>query len=63
MHTKARAVYQDLDIYLIDDCFSALDSHVGVKIFENVLLKKLKVYMIEIKFNSINKNYWKRTKQ
>lgn len=33
----ARAVYQDSDIYLIDDCLSALDAHVGKNIFHNVL--------------------------
>ena len=33
----ARAVYNDADIYLIDDCLSALDSYVGKNIFHNVL--------------------------
>ncbi|XP_034949722.1 multidrug resistance-associated protein 1 isoform X2 [Chelonus insularis] len=41
----ARAVYSDCDVYLLDDPLSAVDSHVGKHIFENVvgpsgLLKK-----------------------
>ena len=33
----ARAVYQDMDIYLLDDPLSAVDAHVGRHIFDNVL--------------------------
>lgn len=33
----ARALYSDADIYLIDDCLSALDNFVSNKIFKNVL--------------------------
>lgn len=33
----ARAVYNNADIYLFDDPLSAVDSHVGKHIFENVL--------------------------
>ncbi|CAI5450082.1 unnamed protein product [Caenorhabditis angaria] len=33
----ARAVYQDLDIYLLDDPLSAVDSHVGRHIFDKVI--------------------------
>lgn len=33
----ARAIYSNADIYLIDDCLSALDVYVGKKIFMNVL--------------------------
>ena len=33
----ARAVYQDADIYLLDDPLSAVDSHVGKHIFEKVI--------------------------
>jgi len=35
----ARAVYQDCDIYLLDDPLSAVDSHVGKDIFEQVISK------------------------
>jgi len=37
----ARALYANADIYLIDDCLSALDSYVGKNIFHNVLRKYL----------------------
>mgnify|MGYP002360457511 FL=1 len=33
----ARALYADADIYLIDDCLSALDSYVAKNIFYNCL--------------------------
>lgn len=33
----ARAVYSQADIYLLDDPLSAVDSHVGKHIFDNVL--------------------------
>uniref|UniRef100_A0A158PA92 ABC-type glutathione-S-conjugate transporter n=1 Tax=Angiostrongylus cantonensis TaxID=6313 RepID=A0A158PA92_ANGCA len=33
----ARAVYQDCDVYLLDDPLSAVDAHVGRHIFEKVL--------------------------
>ena len=33
----ARAVYQDSDIYLLDDPLSAVNSHVGKHIFDKVL--------------------------
>jgi len=36
----ARAVYQDCDIYLLDDPLSAVDSHVGKQIFEQVISSK-----------------------
>jgi len=36
----ARAVYQDCDIYLLDDPLSAVDSHVGKHIFEQVIGNK-----------------------
>ena len=37
-----REIYSDADIYLIDDCLSALDSQVGKDIFDLVLLGYLK---------------------
>ncbi|KAL8585023.1 hypothetical protein ACOMHN_043659 [Nucella lapillus] len=33
----ARATYQDADVYLLDDPLSAVDSHVGKHIFDNVI--------------------------
>jgi len=33
----ARAVYQDAELYLLDDTLSAVDSHVGAHIFQNVI--------------------------
>lgn len=33
----ARAVYNDSDVYFLDDPLSAVDSHVGKHIFENVI--------------------------
>ena len=39
----ARALYADADIYLIDDCLSALDPYVGKNIFYNAL----KMYLSE----------------
>lgn len=33
----ARAVYQDCDIYLLDDVFSAVDAHTGTEIFKVTL--------------------------
>jgi len=47
----ARAVYYDADVYFLDDPLSAVDSHVGKHIFDNVigpqgLLKnKVKLYV------------------
>lgn len=33
----ARAIYTNADIYLIDDCLSALDPYVAKKVFFNVI--------------------------
>jgi ABC-type bacteriocin/lantibiotic exporter with double-glycine peptidase domain len=33
----ARALYSDRDLYVLDDPFSAVDSHVGLHLFENAL--------------------------
>ncbi|GMI65446.1 ATP-binding cassette C3, MULTIDRUG RESISTANCE PROTEIN 3, multidrug resistance-associated protein 3 [Hibiscus trionum] len=37
----ARALYQDADIYLFDDPFSAVDAHTGSHLFKEVLLNTL----------------------
>lgn len=37
----ARALYANADIYLIDDCLSALDAYVGKSIFHNAIKKYL----------------------
>jgi len=42
----ARAIYSNADIYIIDDCLSALDAYVGRKIYENVLKGELKTKTI-----------------
>ncbi|PON71767.1 ATP-binding cassette containing protein [Trema orientale] len=34
----ARAVYQDADIYLLDDPFSAVDAHTGTELFKDCLM-------------------------
>lgn len=33
----ARAVYQNYDVYLLDDPLSAVDAHVGAQLFHNVI--------------------------
>ncbi|KAK4724050.1 hypothetical protein R3W88_026829 [Solanum pinnatisectum] len=38
----ACAVYQDADIYLLDDPFSALDAHTGMHLFQECLMRVLK---------------------
>ncbi|KAE8681622.1 ABC transporter C family member 4 [Hibiscus syriacus] len=38
----ARAVYQDCDIYLLDDIFSAVDAHTGTDIFKECVRGALK---------------------
>jgi ABC-type multidrug transport system fused ATPase/permease subunit len=49
----ARAVYQDCDIYLLDDPLSAVDAHVGKHIFEQIvgpkglLRSKVHIYWLE----------------
>ena len=37
----ARTIYGDADIFLFDETFSALDHHVGLRVFEQCLLKQL----------------------
>ena len=55
--SMARAVYQDGDIYLLDDPLSAVDAHVGKHIFERVIgsagiLKHKVDQLFKIMFNS-----------
>ena len=38
----ARAVYAKSEVYLVDDCFSALDAYVGKAVLEQVFLGELK---------------------
>ncbi|CAK9204941.1 unnamed protein product [Sphagnum jensenii] len=38
----ARAVYQDADIYLLDDVFSAVDAHTGSELFKECVMGALK---------------------
>jgi len=37
----ARAIYNEADVYIIDDCLSALDHYVGQKIYQNVVIDYL----------------------
>ena len=38
----ARAVYADADLYLLDDCLSALDAHVAKEVFDTCIIEHLK---------------------
>jgi ABC-type multidrug transport system fused ATPase/permease subunit len=40
----ARAIYQDCDIYLLDDVFSAVDAHTGSEIFKVILVKVMESF-------------------
>jgi ABC-type transport system involved in cytochrome bd biosynthesis fused ATPase/permease subunit len=52
----ARAVYNDADVYLLDDPLSAVDAHVGKHIFDNVVgpngILKNKVLITDFTFSS-----------
>eukprot|EP00943_MAST-04B_sp_MAST-4B-sp1_P001402 g1402.t1 len=49
----ARAVYQDRDIYLLDDPLSAVDAHVGLHIFEKCILGSLKSKTVLLVTNAL----------
>ena len=49
----ARAVYQDKDIYLLDDPLSAVDAHVGHHIFEKCILGSLKSKTVLLVTNAL----------
>lgn len=48
----ARAVYQDCDIYLLDDVFSAVDAHTGSEIFKvsDVFFRLIMFLLLEVIF-------------
>lgn len=50
----ARAVYSRADIYVLDDILSAVDSHVGKKLIEEVLLGLLRGRTVIMSTNSIS---------
>jgi ATP-binding cassette subfamily C (CFTR/MRP) protein 2 len=43
----ARAIYQDCDVYLLDDIFSAVDAHTGSHIFEVLFHFNIRLYPYE----------------
>ena len=57
----ARAVYKNADIYLLDDCLSALDNQVGDFIFEECIRKFLQSKIVI--FVSHNSRYLKKVDQ
>ncbi|XP_074303388.1 ABC transporter C family member 4-like [Silene latifolia] len=50
----ARAVYQDSDIYLLDDVFSAVDAHTGSDIFKECIRGALKDKTIVLVTHQVN---------
>ena len=44
----ARALYQDADIYLFDDPFSAVDAHTGTHLFKVILFSVLHFLFVEL---------------
>ncbi|PKU67612.1 ABC transporter C family member 4 [Dendrobium catenatum] len=50
----ARALYQDSDIYLLDDVFSAVDAHTGSEIFKECIRGALKGKTIVLVTNQVD---------
>ncbi|OQS03568.1 ATP-binding Cassette (ABC) Superfamily, partial [Thraustotheca clavata] len=50
----ARAVYQDADIYLLDDILAAVDSHVGAAMFEQCIQGTLKNKLVILVTNGLH---------
>ncbi|CAK4166010.1 unnamed protein product [Aphanomyces euteiches] len=50
----ARAVYQDADIYLLDDPLAAVDAHVGSVIFKQCIKNGLKDKLVVLVTNGLN---------
>jgi ABC-type multidrug transport system fused ATPase/permease subunit len=53
----ARALYQDADIYLFDDPFSAVDAHTGSHLFEVKHVIFIDIYMMTFTFDSCRKDH------
>ncbi|KAG1687443.1 Canalicular multispecific organic anion transporter 1 [Nymphon striatum] len=54
----ARAIYHEADVYFFDDPLSAVDSHVGKKIFENVISQNGLLKNVETLCYSLGSKPW-----
>ncbi|RZC91259.1 hypothetical protein C5167_027322 [Papaver somniferum] len=52
----ARALYQDADIYLLDDPFSAVDAHTAINIFNEYIMGALSEKTVVLSFNCLKIN-------
>lgn len=50
----ARAVYKDSDIYLMDDCLSALDTQVNMFVFKKCIMEYLKDKIVILVTHNVN---------